>query len=216
MLALRPFQRRFLRAALRPEIDTAALSIPRGNGKSTLAGYLVARLLTPGDKLHHAGKESLLLAGNIKQARIVYGIAKAFLEPMGGYRFRDSANSIGIVHTASDTRLTVISSNARAAFGIVNCPMVIADEPGSFEVRQGSMMHDALQTATGKPGSPLKLLYIGTLAPSTAGWWTDMVKSGSSGSTHVNALAGRPRKLVEVVDDPARESARRNLSRLPP
>ena len=49
MFELRPFQRQFLKAALSPKVDTAALSLPRGNGKSSLAGHLAARLLTPGD-----------------------------------------------------------------------------------------------------------------------------------------------------------------------
>ena len=36
-MRLRPFQREFMAGATRPGIDTAALSLPRGNGKSALA-----------------------------------------------------------------------------------------------------------------------------------------------------------------------------------
>ena len=43
-------------------------------------------------------------------------------------------------------------------------------------------------TATGKPGSPLKALFIGTLAPAQSGWWHDLVNGGSKGSTHVTVL----------------------------
>ena len=39
---LRPFQRKFVKAALAPGVSIAALSLPRGNGKSWLAGYLMA------------------------------------------------------------------------------------------------------------------------------------------------------------------------------
>ena len=39
-LPLRPFQVRFLKRALRPEVRTVAWSMPRGNGKSTLAALL--------------------------------------------------------------------------------------------------------------------------------------------------------------------------------
>ena len=35
-------------------------------------------------------------------------------------------------------------------------------------------MWDALTTARGKPGSPLKILLIGTLAPALTGWWHDL------------------------------------------
>ena len=38
MVELRPFQKRFIKEAIRPGIDTATLSLPRGNGKSWLAG----------------------------------------------------------------------------------------------------------------------------------------------------------------------------------
>ena len=48
---LRPFQRRFVKGATAPGIDTAALSLPRGNGKSWLAAYLLVWGLSPGDSL---------------------------------------------------------------------------------------------------------------------------------------------------------------------
>ena len=48
-LDLRPFQRRFLADVLAPGVRTAALSIPRGNGKSTLVASLAARTLA-GDR----------------------------------------------------------------------------------------------------------------------------------------------------------------------
>ena len=62
-MELQPFQRRFLKSALAPGIRTSALSIPRGNGKSTLVAWLAARALTPGDPLFVA--ESHLVAASI-------------------------------------------------------------------------------------------------------------------------------------------------------
>lgn len=192
--ALRPFQRRFVRAATAPGIDTAALSLPRGNGKSSLAGYLVTRILTPGDKLFRRGTESVLCAANLVQARIVFRFARAALESAGGYRFRDSANQIGITHEATGTAIRLIGSNGKGAMGLVGCPWVIADEPGAWEIAGGQLMHDAIEFAKGKPGSPLRSLYLGTIAPSTAGWWADMVEDGSYGSTVVHALCGDPER----------------------
>ena len=52
---LLPFQRRFLKAALAPGIEVAALSLPRGNGKTTLLALLATRSLTPGDELFVEG-----------------------------------------------------------------------------------------------------------------------------------------------------------------
>ena len=175
-------------------MDTAALSIPRGNGKSWLAAHVLTKCLTPGDRLHVPGSEYLLCAASIEQARLCFRFTRAELEPVGGYRFLDSATRIGITHVTSNTRLRVLSSNGKTAMGIVNCPVLVADEPGSWEVVGGELMHDAIQTAQGKPGSPLKVIYIGTLAPARGGWWPNLVRDGSRGSTYVQALEGDPEK----------------------
>ena len=191
---LRPFQKKFIQNALDPGIDTAALSLPRGNGKSWLAAHLLTRCLTPSDSLHVAGSEYLLCAGSIEQARLVYRFIRANLEPKGGYRFIDSATRIGITHLKSFTRLRVLSSNGKTAMGIVGCPLLVADEPGSWEVTGGTLMHDAITTAQGKPGSPMRTLYIGTLAPASSGWWHDLIQRGTHGSVYVQSLQGQPEK----------------------
>ena len=187
---LRPFQTRFIDNALAPGVDTACLSLPRGNGKSWLAGYLAARVLTPTDGLFQVGKESVLLAASIEQSRIVYKFVRDELEPTGEYRFLDSATRIGITHKATNTRLRVISSSGKSAMGLVNTPLAIADEPGSWQTVGGELMFDALMTAQGKPKSPLKIIIIGTLAPASDGWWPQMITRGSHGSTFVQALQG--------------------------
>ena len=187
---LRPFQRRFIAQATRSDTDTAALSMPRGNGKSWLAAFILTRVLLPGDPLFRSGTESVLLAGSVEQARIVFRFIRGWLEPTQQYRFVDSVQRIGITHRDTNTKLRVISSSAKTAMGLVGCPWAVADEPGSWEVRGGELMHDAIQTAQGKPGSPLKALYIGTLAPARGGWWHDMIDDGTYGSTYAQSLQG--------------------------
>ena len=189
-MELRPFQRRFLAQALSDSVDTSVLSIPRGNGKSTLSAYILERCLTPGDPLFEAGAEYLLGAASLEQARNAYRPLRAALEPTGDYRFIDSVTRLGITHEETNTKLRVLSSNAKTAFGIVGTPLAVLDEPGSWEVTGGSLMHDALATAQGKPESRLRLIFTGTLAPSTAGWWTDLVDGGSFASTYGQALQG--------------------------
>ena len=189
---LRAFQKRFVREALRPDIDQAALSIPRGNGKSFLAGHLLERGLTPGDKLYVKGAEYVLCAGSIEQSRHVYKFVRDALEPTGEYRFIDSVTRLGIVHKKTNTRLRVLSSSGKRAMGLVGVPLVVADEPGSWEVTGGQLMADSLIGALGKPFSPMRIVYIGTLAPSTGGWWHDIVGGGSYASTYVQALQGDP------------------------
>ena len=189
-MELRSFQRQFIREATRPGVDTAALSMPRGNGKSWLAGHLIKRFLTPGDKLHVAGKEAVLLSSSIEQSRIVFRFVRDELEPLGGYRFTDAANRVGIVHDATNTRLRVHGSNSKTAFGLVNVPFVVWDEPGAADVVNGQRLWDAVSTSQGKPGSPLTAILIGTLAPAESGWWHEMIEQGSNGSIYVQALQG--------------------------
>ena len=194
MLDLRSFQKRFIRAVTAPNIDTAALCLPRGNGKSALAGHILTRVMDPHDSLFRPGTESVLCAASIEQARIVFRFARSDLEADCDYRFLDSHTRIGITHVPTNTRLRVIGSNGRTAMGLVGCPWAVCDEPGAWEVNGGQLLHDAIETAKGKPGSPLKVIYIGTLAPATSGWWHDLVDDGSHGSTYVQALRGDPER----------------------
>ena len=194
MLDLRPFQKRFIAKATAPDIDTAIWSAPRGNGKSRLAAYILARVMDPDDSLFRPGTESVLCAASIEQARIVFRFVRGDLEGRGGYRFLDSHTRIGVTHVPTNTRLRVIGSNGRTAMGLVGCPWAVCDEPGAWEVNGGQLLHDAIETAKGKPGSPLKVIYIGTLAPAMSGWWHDLVADGSHGSVYVQALRGDPER----------------------
>lgn len=195
-MKLRPFQREFLRGALDPAVDCAALSLPRANGKTTLAAHLVSRIMDPDDELFRSGTESVLLAASIKQARLCYRMARDLLAAKGKYKFLDATNRVGITHPETLTRLDVISSSGKSAMGLVNCPWAIADEPGAFEVNAGGLMWDALTTAQGKPGSPLKILILGTLAPGgvEGSWWRELVDGGSVGTKYVMALQGDPER----------------------
>ena len=156
MIDLLPMQRRFLRRALAPGVRTAALSLPRGEGKSTLAAYILERCMTPGDELFEGGAEYLLCAASLEQARNVYRPIRAALEPTGDYRFIDSVTRLGITHTPTNTKLRVMSSNGKTAFGIVGTPLLVADEPGAWEISGGGLMHVAIRTAQGKPDSLVK------------------------------------------------------------
>ena len=189
------FQRRFVRAATAPGTDTAVASWPRGCGKSFLAAHLIARALTPGDRLFDEEGEVVLVAGSLEQARITYRMARSTLEPTGAYKFADSATRIGIRHRRSNARLRVIGSSGRGAMGLgVDNPLIVGDEPGSWKTTDGELLADALLTAQGKPGQRMKAVLIGTLAPARRGWWHSMVEGGSKGSRHVTALQGDPRK----------------------
>ena len=142
-----------------------------------------------------SGGEVILLASSLEQARIVFRVVRAELEPKGGYRWVDSTQRIGCTHLATNTRLRVISSNAKSAMGILGVGLVVLDEPGAFDIVGGEMMADALFSGQGKPNSPLKLLIIGTLAPNqvqAGSWYYDLVAAGTKGSVYVQKLQGDP------------------------
>ena len=195
MLNLLPFQRRFLRSSLAPGIRTSALSLPRGNGKSTLVAWLAYRALTPDDPLFVAGSESHMVAASIGQAkRSTFKVLTEFIESsprVMEYRVNVSNQGCEVRHMPTDTRISVLASSGKTSQGLVRCPWVFADEPGSWETNGGQQLHEAIQTAQGKPGTNLRAIYLGTLAPAISGWWHDLVSAGSHGSTHVMSLRGR-------------------------
>ena len=110
------------------------------------------------------------------------------------YRFIDSLTRLGITHKPTNTKLRVQSGNSKTAFGLVGVPVCILDEPGAFDQTAGELTYAALRTAQGKPGSPLKLIIIGTLAPHgvPGNWWYELVQRGTSGSVYVQSVQGRP------------------------
>ena len=191
-----PFQNDFLRRTFVPGVRISVLSLPRGNGKSTLCGSLIlSRCLTPDDELHEPGREYLLVAGSIEQARHSFKPLREILES-NDYSFTDSARSLGVLHKPTNTKLRVLSSSGKRAMGIVGSPICVCDEPGSWQVREGELMYESLLTAQGKPDSDLRLIFIGTLAPAMRGWWPDLVKSGSNKSEgrFVKVLQADPEK----------------------
>ena len=135
------------------------------------------------------GLECVLLAGSLEQARPVFRTVRDELGDVE-WKHADSKTQIGSRHRGGNTRLRVIGSKGKTAMGLVGVPFVVADEPGAWETNGGQLMHSALQTALGKPGSPMRVIYIGTLAPAISGWWHDLVAGGSKGSTHVTFLKG--------------------------
>ena len=187
-----PFQARFVKKALAPETMTAALCLPRANGKS----WIAARICADAMKELQPEQEIALMAASIEQARIVFRFTRSMLGETG-YRYLDSATRAAITRHDGG-RLRVVGSNGKSAMGLVNTPLVVADEPGAWEINGGQLLHDSVETAQGKPGSPLKAIYIGTLAPMARDekhWWRALA-TGKKHGPHVHAvcLQGDPDK----------------------
>ena len=162
-----------------------------------MAARLIHDLIHPESPHFVNGDEVGLMASSLGQARIVFRYLRDWHEESGLFRWQDSANKLGVTLPAKPghwktTKLTAFSSDGKTAMGIVKMPWVICDEPGAWEVNKGSLMADALFGALGKPGSRLRLLFIGTLAPALMGWWPNLVKDGTDedAETYVYLLQG--------------------------
>ena len=186
---LAPFQRRFVLGAMAPGIRKAILSGPRGIGKSSLTGELLAAAVDPAGPLFRPGAESVLLASSLEQARVCFGFLRAFVGEEG-YRYQDSGQRVSCTHVPTRTRVRVASSDAKRAFGLgANTPLIVGDEPAAWQERGGALMYDALETSGGK--AEMRLILIGTRAPAAeGGWWRTLVDQGDgSASTYLQVHA---------------------------
>ena len=227
--AFLPFQKRFMERSLRPDIAISALSAPRGSGKSLLASRLLNEAL-PGGKRFVAGAESILLSGSMNQSRAVFRFLRGMYPcpkhqekkcPHCGLRWMDSLQRVGVTHWPSETKITVRGKSGRLALGLVDCPIIVGDEPSAWDTVGGQGMIDALITAAGKTQQLLCL--IGTLAPGVdGGWWRELIAAGSQPGIHVQTLEGNPKKWnqwrevmrvnpVAKVNPLLREALRREL-----
>ena len=198
MLTLRPFQRRAVKALESGRYDVVCMSLPRSQGKSSLAAELCYRALTPGDVLYRAGTESHLVASTVGQSRrTCFKILRKLVEvadPKGGtFKISESANACHVRRRACNTRVSVVAPSAQATLGLVGCPLCVIDEPGAYDIDGGAALWDSLSTALGKPESDLRLFVIGHLAPkaTAAGhWFFDLVAAGTNARTWVYAVQG--------------------------
>ena len=184
-LAVQRFQRQFLRAAFSPDVSVAVLSTPRGAGKTELLGRIGGLAVVEGSPLFRPGHECVIFAGSMRQARHLFKAAKRALPNPEAFRVRDNNQEIAILGPA-DTKLVVYPASGKRALGLgANEHLLIADEPASWNVRDGDLLWSALTGSLGKLPDQ-RLLVCGTLSPAEPGsWWPALVKGGSAGRTYV-------------------------------
>ena len=101
------------------------------------------------------------------------------------FRVNDSSQRLWIENRATGYRVRAISSSGKRAMGLAFFSLLIGDEPGAWEDREGRLMFDALRQSLGKRPNQ-KVLLIGTLAPSSPGsWWPELIKAGTNKKTGV-------------------------------
>ena len=192
-MQLLPFQKRFIRELNKPEIHTAALSIARGNGKTTLAAYICYQWLlsAPQNAISH------MVAASLEQGRRgCFRQLIAFCESNPElWKITNNRTEAAIKHRGTGAVVSVLAANSRTAQGLVGVDWLIADEPGSWQVNAGIDLFDAVTTALGKPGNRMKVVFIGTLAPSAVAaghFYFDLVHGDSPGVYSMHYAAANP------------------------
>ncbi|MYK69066.1 MAG: hypothetical protein F4020_05830 [Gammaproteobacteria bacterium] len=187
-----PWERRFVRGAFRPGVTSAALSVARANGKTTLtAGVAAATLDGP---LAVSRGETVIVASSFEQARIAFEHVLAFmgrkLRNRSRWKVWDTAQQARIEDRDTGARVRCIGSDPRRAHGLAPV-LVLADEPAQWPTSTGDKMVAALRTAAGKqPHS--RFVALGTRPAGAEHWFAKMLAGGADYAQCHAARSGDP------------------------
>ena len=186
-LDLFPWERRFIRGALASGVEEAALSVARGNGKTTLVAALTCAALD--GPLATARGETVVVASSFDQARISYEHVLAFLadridEDRSRWRIQDSSNRATIEDRKTGARVRVLGSDPRRAHGLAPV-LVVCDEPAQWPPSTSDKMIAALRTSLGKIDGG-RLIALGT-RPADAQHWFEKLLTGGADYSQVHA-----------------------------
>ena len=174
-----PWQRRFIRGAFAPDVQSAALSVARGNGKTALLSGIAAATLD-GPLMVPRG-ETVIVASSFEQARIAFEHVVAFmgdkLADNRRWKVWDTAQQARIEDRKTGARVRCIGSDPRRAHGLAPV-LVLADEPAQWPETTGERMVAALRTAAGKqPHS--RFVALGTRPADSEHWFSKMLSGGA-------------------------------------
>ena len=173
-----PWQRRFIRGAFAPGVQSAALSVARGNGKTALLSGIAAATLD--GPLAVPRGETVIVASSFEQARIAFEHVVAFmgdkLSDKRRWKTWDTAQQGRIEDKVTGARVRVIGSDPRRAHGLAPV-LVLADEPAQWPSSTGEKMVAALRTAAGKqPHS--RFVALGTRPADAEHWFSKLLVGG--------------------------------------
>lgn len=173
-----PWQRRFL-GRIERETGDLALSMGRGDGKSTFAAAIGAAALW--GPLAKPRGETVIVASAFAQARIVFEHLVEMLPEGVPFRTWNSQNAARVQHRDTGASLRVIGADPRRAHGL-SPSLAILDEGAQWPETTADAMLAALRTSLGKqPGS--RLLAIGT-RPDRGDHWFEKMLQGPGGTVY--------------------------------
>ena len=185
-----PWQARFVGGMLRPGVYEAALSVGRGNGKTTLcAAIAVAALVGP---LRRPRSETVIVASSFGQARIAFEHVKAFLAPAlqaNDKRFRvlDSSQTAAIEDRETGCRVRALGSDPKRAHGLAPV-LILADEPAQWPGGTADAMRAALATSMGKVDGG-RFVALGTRPADEGHWFARMLEPDGAAYRQTHAAA---------------------------
>ncbi|MDE0528852.1 MAG: terminase large subunit [Truepera sp.] len=179
-LALLDWEKRFIRGAFAPGATTAALSLGRGNGKTTLTAAIGAAAVV--GPLAQPRAECIAVASSFAQARIIFEHCRAFLRPWIAedkrrYRVVDSTAAAFIEDRETGARFRAVGSDPKRVHGVAPS-LILADEPAQWPGGTSDAMISALLTSLSKiPGS--RLVALGTRPADDFHWFSEMLAGGA-------------------------------------
>ena len=152
-----PWQKVFIRGFL--GADISALSVGRGNGKTSLLSAVGAAALS--GPLARPRGEVLLVAGSFDQAKISFDHILNFLPRNNErYRVQDSANNASVLD--KETGCTLRCSGATARLLLGRAPhLILVDEPSAILHTQVEKIVAAILTSLGKHDNS-RVVFLGT------------------------------------------------------
>ena len=173
------WERRFIRQAFAEGIDVGALSIGRGNGKSSLVAAIAAAAIV--GPLAQPRAEVVAVASSFSQAKIIYQHCHDYLKPWiaadpARYRVLDSQSAAVIADRETGSALKCIGSDPARSHGLAPA-LVLLDEGAVWPTNYSDKMYSALQTSMGKIAGA-RLIALGTRPASGAHWFSRLLEGG--------------------------------------
>ena len=182
-----PWQGRFCRGAFRQPGD-AAVTCPRGNGKSALVAGIASAVVDPAGPLTGPRREVVVVASSFAQGRIVYEDVLAFLGgrydlgDRSAWRTQDSQNVAILEYRSTGARVRCLGRDPARAHSI-RPALAPLDEGAQWPATTGERMPSAARTLLGKtPGS--KLIALGTRPADSAHWFARLLESAPYSQVH--------------------------------
>ena len=178
-----PWERRFIKGAFAEGVIESAISVGRGNGKTTLVAALACAAID--GPLAFPRAETVVVASSFDQSKITFNHVLAFLREKYGaeledkslWRIQDSANRAHITNRTNGATLKCIGSDPRRAHGLAPV-LILADEGAQWPETTAEAMMAALRTALGKLPDA-RLIALGTRPSDEMHWFGRMLAGGA-------------------------------------